>query len=88
VISWRVTYPDLRLGDGLVPFLIDWGESRHPSDIAPGGVHLVDLWAEHPDPPTVLSALRHLGIRLKVIPGAAPSLIAALDTPRGRVELR
>src|SRR5690242_12436291 len=27
VLSWRLTYPDVGLGDGLVPFLIDWGES-------------------------------------------------------------
>jgi len=88
VISWRLTYPNLRLGDGLVPFLIDWGESRHPSDTAPGGVQLVDLWAEHPDPPAVLSVLRHLGVSLRVAPGPAPSLMAALATPRGRVVLR
>ncbi len=88
VISWRFTYPDIRLGAGLVPFLIDWGQSRHPSETAPDGVRLVDLWAEHPEPHTVLGLLRHLGLELRVLPGAKPALIAALDTPRGPVELR
>lgn len=88
VISWQLTYPNIQLGSGLVPFLIDWGQSRHPSQTAPGGVQLVDLWAEHPDPSRILGMLRHLGLELRVIPGALPALIALFDTPRGRVELR
>jgi hypothetical protein len=88
VVSWRLTYPDLRLGSGLVPFLIDWGKSRHPSRTAPGGVRLVALRAEHPDPPIILGQLHHLGLELRVAPGPVPALIAVLDTPRGSVELR
>ena len=30
-LSWRLTYPDMSYGAGLIPFLIDWGESRHPA---------------------------------------------------------
>jgi hypothetical protein len=88
VISWRLTYPDLQLGDGLVPFLIDWGESRHPSDTAPAGLELVDLWAEHPEPATVLDSVRHLGLALRVVAGPRPALIAELNTRRGRIVLR
>ena len=88
VISWRVTYPDMRIGAGLVPFFIDWGESRHPSETAPAGLELLDLWAEHPDPAAMLDPLRRLGLELRVLAGPKPALIAALDTPRGRIELR
>ena len=88
VLSWRFTYPDMRLGAGLVPFLIDWGQSPHPAETAPGGVQLLELWAEHPDPATIRAPLRELGLELDVVAGAAPALIAILDTPRGRVELR
>ena len=88
MLSWRLTYPDVRLGDGLVPFLIDWGQSPHPARKAPGGLRLVDLRAEHPRPATVLGSLRHLGIELRVTAGARPDLIATFDTPRGTVELR
>ena len=88
VLSWRLSYPDMQLGAGLVPFLIDWGESRHPAQTAANGVHLVELWAEHPDPATILGALRHLRLELRVVVGASPALIAILDTPRGPVELR
>lgn len=88
VLSWRFTYPNVRLGDGLVPFLIDWGQSPHPAQRAPGGLRLIDLRAEHPHPATILTSLRHLGVQLRVTAGARPALIATFDTPRGTVELR
>jgi Glyoxalase-like domain len=88
VVSWRLTYPDVRLGDGLVPFLIDWGISLHPAQSAPGGVELVDLRAEHPEPESVTELLRRLGVELPVTAGNTAALIATLETPRGRVELR
>ena len=88
VISWRLTYPDPRLGSGVIPFFIDWGDSRHPSRSAPGGIGLVDLRAEHPDPAGVSSLLGRLGLELRIAHGPAPALIATLDTPRGLVELR
>lgn len=87
-LSWQLTYPDVRLGSGLVPFLIDWGDSPHPARTAPGEIRLVDLRAEHPDPAAVLDQLRRLGLELQVATGPAAALIAVLDTPRGRVELR
>lgn len=88
VLSWRLTYPHLRPGAGLVPFLIDWGQSRHPAQTAPGGVQLVELRAEHPDPATIRAPLRVLGLELEVVAGGRPALIAILDSPRGRIELR
>jgi len=87
-LSWRLTYPDMGEGDGLVPFLIDWGLSPHPAGSAPGGAELVELRAEHPDPGTVSQLLRHLGIELRVSRGPSRALIATLETPHGRVELR
>lgn len=87
-LSWRLTYPDLRVGDGLVPFLIDWGDSPHPARTAPAGLELVGLHAEHPAPALMTQLLARLGYALRVMPGPTPALIATLNTPRGRIELR
>jgi hypothetical protein len=76
------------VGDGLVPFLIDWGGGPHPAEDAPGGVRLVDLRAEHPDPSAIGRLLRHLDIELRVSKGPSRALVATLETPLGRVELR
>ena len=88
VLSWRLTYPGVRLGSGLVPFLIDWAESPHPAQAAPGGVRLLDLRGEHPEPAAIREDVRRLGLELHVLQGSKPALMATLDTPHGRVELR
>jgi glyoxalase-like protein len=88
VLSWRLTYPDLAEGDGLVPFLIDWGDSPHPARTAPGTIRLVDLHGEHPAPAAIGERLARLGLDLRIVAAPIPALIAALDTPRGRIELR
>ena len=88
VLSWTYTDPRTLLAGGIVPFFIDWGQSPHPSRSAAAGVRLVELRAEHPDPEHVRGILRLLEIDLPVDQGAAPALIATLETPRGRVDLR
>jgi hypothetical protein len=88
LLSWQFTDPSTLVADGIVPFFIDWGASPHPARIVPGAASLAELRAEHPDPGSVERMLRSLGIDLAVTPGARPALIATIDAPRGRVELR
>ena len=88
LLSWRYTDPQTVLADGLVPFFIDWGQSPHPAHTAARGASLIALRAEHPEPQRVQRLLRELGLDLLVQPGAAPALVAIIDGPRGRVELR
>lgn len=87
-ISWTFTDPDTVLGNGLVPFVIDWGGSSHPSSAAATGPRLVGLRAEHPDPARVRRLLDALDLPLPVTAAAAPALIATYRTRRGDVELR
>ncbi len=88
VLSWRYTDPRTVAFDGLVPFFIDWGKAPHPAGAAASGASLTGLRAEHPDPEPVQKALDTLGLDLRVQRGPRPALIATVDTPRGRVELR
>jgi Glyoxalase-like domain len=88
VLSWRITSPRMTLGDGIVPFFIDWGQSPHPAATAARGLTLIELRAEHPDPDRVRDLLRKLGLALPVKQGARPALVAVIEGPRGRVELR
>ena len=87
-LSWRFTDPGTVLGDGIVPFFIDWGASPHPASLAATGASLVDLRAAHPDPERVRRMLRDLGVDLPVDAGPSPVLLALVDCPRGRVALR
>ena len=88
VLSWRYTNPNTVAADGLVPFFIDWGTSPHPALTAAPGASLVQLRAEHPDPEQVQRMLNRLGLDLRIIRGFPPAIIATIDSPHGRVELR
>ena len=87
VLSWRLTTPPLGEDGGIIPFLIDWGATRHPSTTATGGVTLASLVAEHPDAGSVSFALHALGAPLVVRAGPLPRLLARLSGPAGVVEL-
>jgi hypothetical protein len=93
-LSWKQAVPRSEAGglmtggDGLVPFLIDWRDSPHPAAGAPSGCSLVVFRAEHPDPESVARMLAAMKAPLTVTQGPEPALIAVLDSPRGRVELR
>ncbi len=88
VLAWRLTDPHVVLGDGIVPFLIDWGRTERPARTAPKGCTLLGLRAEHPDPARIGAMLLALGVELAVESGRAPALIATIGTARGDVELR
>jgi Glyoxalase-like domain len=88
VLAWRYTDPATVIADGLVPFFIDWGTSPHPALTATKGATLVQLRAEHPDVSRVQKMLDQLGLELRVNQATAPAIIATIDSPRGRVELR
>lgn len=87
-IRWRMTPPmaDRHYG-GLVPFLVEWGDSPHPADRAAHGVRLVSLTAYSPDVEGVRQRLDAVGEQLPVEMRAEPGLEAVLDTPAGRVIL-
>lgn len=87
-LSWQFTNPWAPVSDGIVPFFIDWGESPHPARTAAKGATLVSLRAEHPEVRGVRRTLRQLGLDLPVKRGPSPILIAIIEGPRGRVELR
>ncbi len=88
VLAWRYTDPNTIVADRIVPFLIDWGTSPHPSASAARGATLIDVRAEHPDAERVQKMLDVLALPLRVQKGAAPAIIATIGSPRGRVELR
>jgi hypothetical protein len=88
VLSWRYTDPATVVAEGLVPFFIDWGSSPHPALTAARGATLVQLRAEHPDSVKVQKMLDQLGLELRVSQASAPAIVATIDSPRGKVELR
>ncbi|MGH9137825.1 MAG: VOC family protein [Acidimicrobiales bacterium] len=83
-LLWRLTPPST----GAFPFLIDWGDTAHPSVSAPNGLRLVTFRIEDPDPSPIAAALAALGADVEVVAAEQPSLVAVIDGPGGRTELR
>ena len=93
-LSWRTTKrPETQEGwpppgDGLVPFLIEWGEGTpHPSSTSAQGVRLLELSLFHPRPAEVQPMLAALHIEILVTAGPSPAMRARLETPLGIVTL-
>ena len=88
-LDWRLTrtiWPPL-LG-GLMPFLIDWGDARHPSSTAVKGARLSSWHGEHPDVAAVRRAHEALGVELELREAPEPALVAVIEGPEGSITLR
>ena len=87
-LTWRATDPRAdRLG-GVLPFLMDWGESEHPSDALAGGIELVRLRLFHPRVDAVRAVARALSLPVEAARRDEPGLEADVLTPGGVVTLR
>jgi hypothetical protein len=84
-LSWRLTTN--AVPGSPVPFLIDWGETPHPSASAPPGLVLTTFRIEHPRPDELVRILDALGADVRVDAGPAVALLADLEGPAGRGEL-
>jgi hypothetical protein len=86
-LSWRLTDPAKQIAEGLVPFLIDWGNSEHPADRVPPAGRLQELRAEHPRPASLQRILEAMGLHLRIDRADRSRLIATIRTDTGEVEL-
>ena len=91
LLQWQITVRDdgLRLMDGCLPTLIQWG-SAHPCDSLPAsGVQLQQLALQHPQSATLQAACEAIGVasHVAITAGDAPQLAAQLATPQGPVTL-
>lgn len=88
VLRWRLTDPAARRAGGVLPFLIDWGDSRHPAASLDHPLSLDSLRVEHPEPVAIRRGLAALDVDLAVERASGPGLAAVIQGPEARVELR
>lgn len=91
-LRWLITIPEdgKPRGDGLIPTLIQWGET-HPTDSMPdSGCELLELIGFHPDPQPIHQTLTQLGLErsLRLEQGDSIRLEARIRTPSGIKALR
>jgi hypothetical protein len=84
LLQWRLTDGDTQHPSGLVPFLIDWGASVHPTASGLPVTPLLELSASAPAPDEIRPLLSAVDVELALSEGAL-GLTFTLDTPRGPV---
>lgn len=94
-LTWRLTVPESGAfpswqgaGEGIVPTLIQWDTTAHPSTRLPAtGLALKRLKAAHPRADDIRAHLQWLGaahlIELETATDGAPALVAEIETPSG-----
>lgn len=83
MLHWRLTAPRA----GVVPFLIDWGDSLHPTKSLQSPCELQGLRIESPDLAIIKPIIRTFDVEVDLRPGFEDRLAATIDTPLGRVVL-
>ena len=88
-LEWSLTDPARTLHGGTVPFLIDWGESRHPAESLAPGCRLLKLELQHPEPALLQPILDrlHAGTLVSVSEASEIRIRAAVESPNGTVWL-
>lgn len=90
LLAWELTLPQLDGPFGCaLPFMIDWGDSPHPSDNLPAAVRLVGFDVEHPSASQLRVAFDIIGLtgEVDLRIGRRPTITATLETARGPVTL-
>jgi hypothetical protein len=85
-LSWKLTRPP-DWADGLVPFLIDWGDSTHPSQSCTSFAALEHFRAVHPDPERIHAVWSAMGLPYGVDEGPVARLEATISGPGGSARL-
>lgn len=83
-LAWRVTDPRADRMAGVLPFLMDWGDSQHPSETLPGGLELLQLRLFHPRIEAVRAVADALSLPVELARRERPGIEADVRTPGGR----
>lgn len=86
-LRWRLLFASSHEFGDFMPFFIDWQDSPHPSADAPGGCELESFDITVESGMDLQGVMADLDIAVGVKEGAARTMTATLNTPRGLVQL-
>ncbi len=86
-LIWKFTDPLAARMGGVLPILIDWGDSPHPATSLSGDCELLDFGLQHPHAGEVQKRLNFLGLDVRVEPAAEPRVVARIRTPNGDIDI-
>lgn len=88
VLEWGMALPLAAPLVEVLPFMIDWKDSVHPTASLPNTCQLLELRATHPNLAMVEGTLLELGIDMELKQSEEISLQATLKGPKGIIVLK
>ncbi|MCB0518880.1 MAG: VOC family protein [Lewinellaceae bacterium] len=86
-LFWKFSLPLPAPEVEVLPFIINWQGSDHPTNTLPEGCNLIALKATHPTPFLIEPAIHALDVDIEIDTAVEVSLTAIIDTPNGVVEI-
>ncbi|MFT5383920.1 MAG: hypothetical protein ACI81W_001320 [Saprospiraceae bacterium] len=87
ILEWELSVPQAAPEIELLPFLIDWKDSEHPTAALPQHCQLLSFHATHPNPEDIISQLKSINAEISVEQKKEIALIVKIKTPNGQVVL-
>lgn len=87
VLEWQLSEPFAMPFDGVVPFLIDWGNSPHPAMHTPHGGTLTGFAIHHPRAKALRNVFAAMGVTVEIIDSAHIRIEATIEGAHGAVTL-
>lgn len=87
VLAWELLFINGHDLGTIVPFLIDWKNTPHPSGRTPKGCTIKSFELHSPELVVLRGILDTLGLKIPIKSAAVPAIDLTLNTPRGEVRL-
>ncbi len=87
-LEWQLLFFDEPDFDGLMPIIIDWGNTPHPADSLASDLEMKLFQLGAPNADQLAKLFKKLGIPIQVVHTEDKYIMARFKTVRGDVELR
>ena len=85
LLQWQMTLPLPTPEIEITPFLLDWGDSIHPSVSLDAKCQLIELHLTHPQPDLFSFFTENWNLNLQMKKGKTMKINAKVETPKGIV---
>ena len=87
LLNWEILMLPKHSHGCLVPFLIDWGDSTHPTKVLENGCTLRSVRITTPELSDIMKIVSWLGVDADFAEGEVSKLEFLIETPKGEVTL-
>ena len=87
LLNWQMSLPLPSPEVEILPFILDWKDSIHPTENLNPKCRLLEIRATHPNPELIQKTLVSLEAEIKIERSNSISLVAKIKTPNGIFEL-